>query len=56
MATVYLHGQAEDDAGFDITFIIPKDGNEKVKYYTSAKKLDEMIKVLDKQRYVSFIN
>lgn len=31
MATVYLHGQAEDDAGFDITFIIPKDGNEKVK-------------------------
>lgn len=31
MATVYLHGQAEDDAGYDITFIIPKDGNEKVK-------------------------
>lgn len=27
----FEHGQAEDDAGFDITFIIPKDGNEKVK-------------------------
>ncbi len=30
--------------------------DEKVKYYTSAKKLKEMMEVLDKQRYVSFIN
>ena len=29
---------------------------ERVKYYSSAKKLKEMMDVLDKQRYVSFIN
>ena len=32
------------------------EDEEGIKYYTSAKKLNEMIKVLDKQRYVSFIN
>ena len=29
---------------------------ETIKYYESAKKLDEMMNVLRKQRYVSFIN
>ena len=39
---------------FDINSIeITKDT---AKYYTSAKKLEEMINILNKQRYVSFIN
>ncbi|MDO5849908.1 MAG: hypothetical protein Q4P14_01720, partial [Methanobacteriaceae archaeon] len=51
-----LHG-SEKILGDTLTDLAKACENEEgIKYYSSAKKLKEMMKVLDKQRYVSFIN
>ena len=41
---------------YDLCVYTDENGEEKLKYPESARKLEEMIKVLKNQRYVSFIN
>ena len=50
------YGEESEDDFLKSLREMPKKSIEESKYKESAKKLDKMLKVLEQQKYVSFIN